>query len=1793
MRYCGTSLDQETMQSRSNYLWLQFRSDVAVVRSGFRVEYEIRSSDTTPPVIAGCPNTRPNSAFRITSPVGSNFATAFWTEPRGTDHSGVTPTRSRSHAPGSSFPVGVTRVTYRFFDASGNVATCGFDVIVSPSGVDNIPPVITGCPNNVRVSAPVGSTSAIATWTEPRATDNSGDTPTRTRTHTPGSSFPTGTTTVTYRFFDASANIATCEFDVIVTSSGGGGNIVVSNCPNDLNMIAPQGSSFYQADWEEPSAIDTNGGVVSVMASHTPPRFFTVPSENEITYTISNDAGDEAVCMFTVSVSTGNGADVTPPVVHNCPESFEVQTQPGETAATASWIEPIATDDSEPVTSTRSHSPGQIFPPGMTVVTYEFFDAVRNRNTCTFIITVTTSVDNIPPVITGCPNTVRVTALAGSTSAIATWTEPRATDNSGNTPTRTRTRIPWSSFPIGRTVVTYRFFDASVNIATCQFDVIVTSSGGGGNVIVRNCPNNLNMIAPQRLSFYQVDWEEPSAIDTNGGVVSVMASHTPPRFFTVPSENEITYTFSNNAGNEAVCMFTVSVSTGNGADVTPPVVHNCPERFEVQTQPGETAATASWIEPIATDDSEPVTSTRSHSPGQIFPPGMTVVTYEFFDAVQNRNTCTFIITVTTPLGIQCPQNIAVNAPVGQSGSQVNYSPATASGGATPYNIEYNPPGNFFVTGQTTVTGTVFDRNSNQQSCTFTVTVNPSTAPLGIQCPQNIAVNAPVGQSGSQVNYSPATASGGATPYNIEYNPPGNFFVTGQTTVTATVFDGNSNQQSCTFTVTVNPSTASVDNIPPVITGCPNTVRVTALAGSTSAIATWTEPRATDNSGNTPTRTRTRIPWSSFPIGRTVVTYRFFDASVNIATCQFDVIVTSSGGGGNVIVRNCPNNLNMIAPQGLSFYQADWEEPSAIDTNGGVVSVMASNTPPRFFTVPSENEITYTFSNNAGNEAVCMFTVSVSITGAPRTVSGCPTSTVIQNVAAGTTGPVEVTFAEPTATGSNIQIFSTHRSGGNFPIGVTTVAFYFIDDAGNQVECQFTVTVQVVTGPDTTAPTVNNCPSDIAQTVSNVGSTATVTWQPPTATDNVTPVGQLTQTQTRTPGSQFGVGTTAVQYAFTDAAGNTGFCTFNVIITVSTDTVPPVVANCASDITRQLAPGSTSIAISWTPPTVTDNITPANRINVVIYNTNQVFTVGTVPVTYIFTDAAGNEARCSFNIIVTCESYPAFKSYVNVVIYNTNQVFTVGTVPVTYIFTDAAGNEARCSFNIIVTSPGAPTVTNCPSDINDNLGAGPSQRVTWTEPTGRDNRGTTIVPSQTHRPGSNFPIGVTTVTYTFMAGGQEARCTFTVTIRVFINPCSSNPCPAPRMCYYSASSTFICIPSQAPPGAPTVTNCPSDINLGAGPSQRVTWTEPTGRDNRGTTIVPSQTHRPGSNFPIGVTTVTYTFMAGGQEARCTFTVTIRAPGAPTVTNCPSDINENLGAGPSQRVTWTEPTGRDNRGTTIVPSQTHRPGSNFPIGVTTVTYTFMAGGQEARCTFTVTIRVFINPCSSNPCPAPRMCYYSASSTFICLPSQAAPGAPTVTNCPSDINENLGAGPSQRVTWTEPTGRDNRGTTIVPSQTHRPGSNFPIGVTTVTYTFMAGGQEARCTFTVTIRVQPPNPCSSNPCPAPRTCYYIESAFICLPGLAGGRKRRDIEDVESMPEGLSLSAEENPLIDDDCPCENGGTCMKDPWNGGGNYCVCPAGYSGILCEKDGDETTVKVEYGVELVGATDKLHKNSDIEI
>ena len=128
---------------------------------------------------------------------------------------GATTGSGSGNGSGSTFNVGVTNVTLTATNACGT-PTCSFTVTVQ----DNTLPVISGCPGNQTVTVSSSGCTATATWTQPTATDNCTAPLTYYfRSHAPGSSFPGGITTVTYKFKDATGNESVCSFNITVNST--------------------------------------------------------------------------------------------------------------------------------------------------------------------------------------------------------------------------------------------------------------------------------------------------------------------------------------------------------------------------------------------------------------------------------------------------------------------------------------------------------------------------------------------------------------------------------------------------------------------------------------------------------------------------------------------------------------------------------------------------------------------------------------------------------------------------------------------------------------------------------------------------------------------------------------------------------------------------------------------------------------------------------------------------------------------------------------------------------------------------------------------------------------------------------------------------------------------------------------------------------------------------------------------------------------------------------------------------------------------------------------------------------------------------------------------------------------------------------------------------------------------------------------------------------------------------------------------------------------------------------------
>ena len=71
--------------------------------------------------------------------------------------------------------------------------------------------------------------------------------------------------------------------------------------------------------------------------------------------------------------------------------------------------------------------------------------------------------------------------------------------------------------------------------------------------------------------------------------------------------------------------------------------------------------------------------------------------------------------------------------------------------------------------------------------------------------------------------------------------------------------------------------------------------------------------------------------------------------------------------------------------------------------------------------------------------------------------------------------------------------------------------------------------------------------------------------------------------------------------------------------------------CPSDFTAQTDANSTTANVSWSEPTLSDNVGVVEQNQTAFPGT--LYSLGVYTVTYTASDAAGNVAECSFNFTV--------------------------------------------------------------------------------------------------------------------------------------------------------------------------------------------------------------------------------------------------------------------------------------------------------------------------------------------------------------------------------------------------------------------------------------------------------------------------------------------------------------------------------------------------------------------------------
>ncbi|XP_071943763.1 hyalin-like [Antedon mediterranea] len=919
----------------------------------------IRVIDIGDPIVTEYPNDT-----IIDTDSGQPTALYNWTAPVATDNSGTAVivfyeiNGMTCSSPSYEFPIGSSVVTVNVSDQSGNSVSGMFNVTVE----DNEPPMID-CPTNVtsnnyigevfgliNVSTDIGSLNATVTWDPPVTSDNSNGTVTVVSSpFESGDMIPIGTHTITFTATDFSENNDTCKFyfevedveppnatcpSVVagVTDPGSPNGTVSFNITVVDNVLVSHFETKYALVYPSSKTID--------MVSYDFETTAVFPiGETIIEYTFYDNASPTAnqeSCYVTVVIK-----DDEEPYIINCPvKIIIVNTTTGEAfAINITWFEPSATDNSgETLVPVSDYTSGDnMFAIGNTTVQYNVSDLAGNFNdSCSFVITVG---DNESPMI-DCPTNVtsnnyigegyglvNISTDEGSPNATVTWDPPVTSDNSNGTVTVVSS--PFESgdmIPIGTHIITFTATDLSGNNDTCEFYFEVEE---------------------QLLKTYE-DVEPPNAT-----CPSVVASVTDP------GNPNGTVSFNITVVDNVL----VSLYEANYTLV-------CDYRCTIDMVSYDFETTA------------------------VFSIGETIVEYTFYDngsPTANKESCYVTVVIKDdeePYIINCPVKIIiVNTTTGEAFA-INitwFEPsATDNSGETLVPVsDYTSGDNMFAIGNTTVQYNVSDSAGNfNDSCSFVITVGDNESPM-IDCPTNVTSNNYIGEGYGLVNISTDEGSPNAT---VTWDPPvtsdnsngtvtvvsspfesGDMIPIGTHIITFTSTDPYGNSDTCVFGLKVE------DNEDPVL-GCPPNINTTTADGSNQAFnVNWTDPTVIDNSGANITLTSNYSSGSNvFYDGSTDVIYDAVDSSGNVATCKFTVTVTDIEPP---LLINCPNDIVLATDLGLPTLNYSWIEPTATDNVDTSPMISSDIDAPYVFNI-SVYVITFTATDDSGNEAMCNFTLEV-------------------------------------------------------------------------------------------------------------------------------------------------------------------------------------------------------------------------------------------------------------------------------------------------------------------------------------------------------------------------------------------------------------------------------------------------------------------------------------------------------------------------------------------------------------------------------------------------------------------------------------------------------------------------------------------------------------------------------------------------------------------------------------------------------------------------------------------------
>jgi len=572
---------------------------------------------------------------------------------------------------------------------------------------------------------------------------------------------------------------------------------------------------------------------------------------------------------------------------------------------------------------------------------------------------------------------------------------------------------------------------------------------------------------------------------------------------------------------------------------------------------------------------------------------------------------------------------------------------------------------------------------------------------------------------------------------------------------------------------------------------------------------------------------------------------------------------------------------------------------------------------------------------------------------------------------------------------------TNNAPTEFPLGITTVIWTAIDNAGNMG-----IATQTVTVGDSTPPVFSSI-SDIS--VEAKGTQNEVDLGNPIVTDIV---GVLSVTND-SPGS-FPLGQTMVTWTAIDVAKNTATATQRITIG---DTKAPKITAPANVSVEATSVSENKLSLGQ--PTVSDN----SEIDSITNDSPESFPIGETIVTWTAIDVAGNIAYDNQKVVVVDTTLPIISqprevtieaisdtanpvtlvipTVVDVqdatIINDAPAFFPLGQTTVTWTAIDPSGNNSTATQTISVVDTTAPNLA-VPADITQEATGQTGNIVALGEPTADDVTG---ISSISNNGPSDYPFGTTTITWTASDNhGNSVSKDQTITIIDSTKP----EITAPKALVVEATSVSENVVALGEPkvsdlvGVDSVNHdAPSSFALG---ETTVIWTatDTSGNTETATQVVSivdttapaitppesllvEATSQTGTSvsigeataidtigvqsitndapgvFSLGATTITWSAVdAAGNVATATQTVTISDTTVPTIT-APSDITIEAMSSDNNSVSLSLPIASDTVSDAMIENDAP---AEFSLGETTVTWTATdAAGNSAAATQKVTI------------------------------------------------------------------------------------------------------------------------------------------------------------------------------------------------------------------------------------------------